>query len=345
MLYSLAEGGYFGTLGRRVAADSWDTWTPDVPVAVGGIGYDATSGEVHLFMDDGAFGMHHAVWDGDLSASDTNPGMYSFRAQGVSDRFDGIFAVAASPAGGTVSLNIYEDGWDSNPLVAGSRPATATAPDGTIHVTFWDAMGAEGWILYWRNPESEEIEVVTPLGSNLLDQFHFMAASDDAIHIAYANEGGTEIRYAEYGGDEWMFELITSNAGAPEVQCLFDPVDEFDTCDYDYTRLRNLGIVASANGDVRMLVQRSRFVGSLVAECFMGGPGGCFWMTGSTADEHAVEIIDPLPEEPVIQALIEGAHLYGVDTSLDAQGNIHIAAYQAQGDGSTVEYWLVGEAE
>ena len=101
------------------------------------------------------------------------------------------------------------------------------------------------------------------------------------------------------------------------------------TCDYDYLRVRPLGIAASQGGDVRVLYAEDHFIGTLAATCMPGPPFPMrFWMPQSDASEFATWIAAPDANGGWdSQVLLNDRRIVGTDTSLDGEGALHVAAY------------------
>ena len=98
----------------------------------------------------------------------------------------------------------------------------------------------------------------------------------------------------------------------------------------------------SQNGDVRVLYAEDHFVGTLQAQCMMGPIPFCEWMTLADNSDYTtwVAAFDGLGFEHTM--LLDDRRIVSLDTSLDATGDIHVAAYVQAAGGTTVDYLRVG---
>ena len=347
VFYSFAEGGFTGTLAIR-DADGWTLNVVPEAAARPGVVFDATTGTTQLVMDDGAFGVHLYTWDGAFGAGDTLAGQHGVRSQGVAGIGDGIVELGLStPTGSAAVHGTYDGGWSTASLEdnATSIGAGVTAT-GDPQVTFWGSGGGT-WEMYWNDPLGGVTEVVTPHGSNVLnDGTNILGIIDDVPRILLAlrqpNGLAAVALTTREGVDDWAVDTIVAEDPTGEETCAVPPAFDGQTCDFDFVRYRPLGLVVSQGGDVRAYYAEDHRIGTLVADCVDAPFPMCFWDPMTDDSVYTVFMAAPTGDGGFeSEAVINDRQVLGMDTSLDAYGVTHIAAYVAGGGGSSVSYFSV----
>lgn len=352
VLYSVAEGGYFGYLAVRTGANAWDTnGTPD-PMATGNVVWDTTTDTTQILVDDGAFGLHLSTFDGAGFAGGANPvGMFNLRGTGVDGLGDGELVVGAVDSDADVRHLSYDGAWGG---WEGQGQSTATAAgvalDGAPHLALWSAFNGT-WQLFWAYPDGPTTEGVLPLGSNVLDistlGLEVVGLGQGTPYIVAARQQPVtflhEVVLAHRTAvPAWQIDVVASEDPLANDTCDLAPAFDGQQCNYDYVRYRPLDVVASQGGDVRVLYAEDHFVGTLQGQCMMGPIPFCEWNT--LADNSIfttwVAAFDGAGFEHTV--LLDDRRIVSLDTSLDATGDVHVAAYVAGAGGTTVDYLRVG---
>ena len=185
------------------------------------------------------------------------------------------------------------------------------------------------WEMYWNDPLGGVTEVVTPHGSNVLnDGTNILGIIDDVPRILLAlrqpNGLAAVALTTREGVDDWAVDTIVAEDPTGEETCAVPPAFDGQTCDFDFVRYRPLGLVVSQGGDVRAYYAEDHRIGTLVADCVDAPFPMCFWdpMTAELfklirrarkAGVGRVMIADPC--RPPFTALVERcqARLTGVD--------------------------------
>jgi len=350
ILYSVAEGGFEGFFARRID-DDWQVDPTPFDYATGGLTYDAVAFRtLAVPYDGGDTGTSIWSWDGDWIEEDDLAGNWLTRAEAVDGCADGTvhFGSVNTDSGELVTWTWPGFGFYSAQDSV-DRGAVAVGSEGVPHTAVWSTFSGN-WGLYWSDG-TEVAAGVAPLGSAVLER--------SEIRIAVTPEGGPDgtgvphilfaqdtpgpqhgLRYATPAdGGGWDVRTVADEdpAGA---YCDALPTLEGETCDYDFTVLRALGVVASEGGDVRLLYTQDHVVGTLVAECMMigGGPPVCNWQTMSDDTTSEVMVAWPDGDAVTSASIVEVPPLSGATVELAPDGVMHVAAYASNTDGTTVRY-------
>jgi hypothetical protein len=343
ILYSRASGGFSGFLAVRQGADDWDTVATPEPVALGGIEFDATELHTQVLMYDGAFGVHYSTWDGAFTDEPDPAGQLLLRASGTASLGDGTLELAMTNSNGDLVWGEFDGAWSLGTGDGGETPAIAVTDTGAPQITTWTASVA-GWALDWVDPVADVSEEIEPLGSaglDLADQR--IAIVGSTPHVAYARQslGLHQIRHAERtGAGTWAIATVAAEDPLVNETCDIPAAIDGQTCDYDYVRLRPLGLVASQSGDVLVLYAEDHFMGTVVTVCMPGPPfPTCMWVPQSDQSEYATWIAAPDGNGGWdAQTLVTDRRIVGIDTSLDGEGAVHVAAYVDASKGFVVDY-------
>lgn len=348
LFYSFAEGGFTGTLAVRDGDGGWSLNVVPEAAARPGVVYDAVAGNTQLVMDDGAFGVHLYTWDGAFGAGDTLAGQHGIRSQGVAGIGDGILELGlTTPTGSAAVHGTYDSGWATASLEdnATSVGAGVTAT-GDPQVTFWGSGGGT-WEMYWTDPLGGVSEVVTPHGSNVLnDGTNILGIIEDVPRIVLSlrqpNGLAAVALTTRQGVDDWTVDTIVAEDPTGEETCTAPPSFDGEICNFDLVRYRPLGLVVSQGGEVRAYYAEDHCMGTLAADCVDMPFPMCFWNPMTDDSVYTVFMAAPTGDGGFeSQAVISDRQILGMDTSLDAYGVTHVAAYVAEGGGSSVAYFSV----
>ena len=350
ILYSVAEGGFTGYFARRAGDDDWDVDETPFAYATGGLTYDAVEFRtLAVPYDGGDTGTSIWSWDGAWVEEDDMAGNWLTRAASVDGYADGSvhFGTVNTGTGEFVTwtwpgFNFYS-AQDSV-----ERGAVAIGANGVPHTAVWSTFSGN-WGLYWSDG-TEVATGVAPLGSGVLERGEIRIAltpepgpdGTGVPHILFAQDTpGPQhgLRYATPADDGWDVRDVVDEDPAG-TYCDGIPTFDGETCDYDYTVVRAIGVVASEGGDVRMLYTEDHHVGTLVAACMMigGGPPMCDWE--SMSDDTTSQLMIAWPDGAGVTstAVVEGQPMTGATVELAPDGAIHVAAYADNTDGTTVRY-------
>ena len=352
VLYSVAEGGYFGYLALRTGPNAWDVANVPDPMATGNVVWDTTTDTTQVLVDDGAFGLHLSTFDGVGFVGGLDPGgMHNLRGAGVAGLGYGHLVVGAVDASGDSTYLAYDGAWAS--VVGQGQSAAAVAGvalDDAPHLAFWSAFNGT-WQLFWSYPDDPSTEGVLPLGSNVLE------VSTLALEVVGLGEGTPYILAARQqpitflheivlahrtAAPSWEVDLVASENPAMNDTCDFSPLFDGEQCNYDYLRYRPLDVVASQGGDVRVLYAEDHWVGTLQGQCMMGPVPFCDWVQVADTSTFSTWVAawDGAGFDHTL--LLDDRRIASLDTSLDANGDIHVAAYVDAAGGTTVQYLRVG---
>lgn len=348
VFYSFAEGGFTGTLAVRDGDGGWTLNVVPEAVARPGVVFNAAEETTQLVMDDGAFGVHHYTWDGAFGAGETLDGQHGIRSQGVAGIGDGVLEIGLStPTGSAAVYGTFDGGWSTSAVQDDATWIGAeVSATGDPQLSFWSSAGGS-WAMFWHDPLADVTEEVVAHGSGVLGEgTNILGIIDDAPQILLAltqPNGLLEVAVASrQAADDWAVDSIVAEDPTGEQTCGLIPNVAGQTCDFDFVRYRPLGLVVSQGGDVRAYYAEDHNIGTLVSECFKAPFPMCFWSPMSDESEYTVFMAAPSGDGAFeSQPLISDRRVLGMDTSLDAFGVTHVAAYVADGDGSSVSYFSV----
>jgi len=352
VLFSVAEGGYHGYFAARDGDASWPTAATPFPIARVGLAYDHDAEQTLALTYNGAFGTSLWSRDQDWEELAPLPGKQIASAHGFARDPAGPLHAAVVTDGNAPRYAMYDGGWMTDDLGDQAPASAALALDGDSnpHMTFWSSTDLT-WKLYYTAPP-EAPEEILALGSNVLNiQRQGVAAipgdgdplATSALSLAAIQQlGGLHelVLSARLGPDKWTTETIIAENDDEAQLCQTEPLEPGQTCDYDYTRYLPLEIVSSAGGDARFFYRYTRYVGTLVAECVQMPFPICNWVPLSDENEAELRIGWPTEEGPAWTTLISDAFFTDMTAVIDAQGRIHIAAYDTENTGETMVRYL-----
>lgn len=353
------DGDVQGYLARRAPDETWDS--EPTPFSVGlQLEYDADSGQTLALG--GAENPGLWTWDGrwiQPAAVAPEQGLL-WRATAAGGHGQMYLATRDSSSGEPL-LQLHT--WDPSAPSAFTTTVIHQGDSGSgfgvgggiaPSVAWWDG-GGDGWQLTLSAGvapteviDSVDLTTSAYAGSQV-------AVARGGAHVLYttnlvtAQQGQqSQIRYArrEESGD-WNVSTVIADDPAGVVCSNQTPGFSGDTCDYDYTQVRVLDIVASDGGDVRLLFAEDHFIGQSVAGDHCPGPAAFpvplnYWWCpqGSVTSRLFVGWPDDAGGV-AYQSVVEDRRIVALDVALDTQGGINIAAAVTQGDeslGSSLHY-------
>jgi hypothetical protein len=353
VLYSIAEGGYHGYFAVREDVDQWAVEETPFPIARVGLDYDHDADETLALSYNGAFGT--SLWSkgaGPWAEIEALAGKQIASAHGFArDPASGAAHAAVVTDGNAARHAIYDGGWMTDDLgtQASASATLALDGDGGAHLSFWSSVDLT-WKLYYANPP-EPAEEILALGSNVLNiQRHGVAAfpgDNDPLAVGAAaiaaiqQPGGLhELVLAQrIAQGKWATEVIVSEDDQNAKLCLQPPAMTGDICEYDYVRYIPLEIVASDSGDVRFFFRQTHYAGSLIGECVMMPFPICSWKANTNDSTAELRIGWPTDQGPEWATVTDEAFITDMSARIDAEGRIHVAAYDTEnGDEMMVRY-------
>ena len=231
---------------------------------------------------------------------------------------------------------------------AGTSLALALSASGLAHVAHWTSAGGSGWQLYWYVPGMKLRQKVHPLGSSGLSNkaigLAVTGAGVGTPHVLFARvhtQNVHNLTHAWRSGTTWKSSVLETDGSHTCGKCTNGA-----TCTYDYSTYRPMAVVASGNGDVRLLYARTRYHGTKVGKQNTYPPFSCTWSGGKTTGY--IHMAWPKSGGGHGKAtLLSDALLSSggnVEAELDAKGNIHTAVYtyNTAQTGTEVRYLKIG---
>ncbi len=344
VLFSVAEGGYFGHVATRTGTDAWDTAGTPAAVALGAIAWDTDLDVLRVLEYDGASAIAHHTYDGASFGIEPalHDGEYLLDGEAAASLGHGHWHIATESWGDGIYLYGEFDGaWTTVPMTTATALATAVSDLDEAHVTYY-ATSAGSWAHYYVPAPDGPPELVFDSGTDSLmaagSGIAMVGSTPHVIAARPTGDGLQEVVYAvRNAADDWTVRTVVADDTTGEQQC-GEPQVDGETCDYDYVRHRPLGIVASHGGDVRLLWAETHAMGTLTASCDFA----CTWTPTADDSEHAMWISAPTDDD-FDDAILVDRDVASIDVEVDGVGNIHLAAYVFTTDGdTTVDYLLLG---
>ncbi len=353
VLYSIAEGGYHGYFSAREGDDQWPVDKTPFPIARVGLAYDHSADTTLALTYDGAFGT--SLWTRVGGAwEETAPlaGKQIASAHGFARDPAGPLHAAVVTDGNAPRHAVYDGDWTTDDLGVQTPASAAIAldGDGAPHLTFWSSK-EQTWKLYYVAPPAAPEEILA-LGSNVLNlQRQGVAAvpgdGDPLETSAYSfaavqQPGGLhELVLSErIEPGKWTHESVIAESDEDATLCQQAPLQMGDTCDYDYIRDTPLGIISSAGGDARFFFRETHYVGTLTAECVQMPFPICSWVPLSDENTSELRIGWPTENGPEWTTVLTDAFITDMSATVDAQGRIHIAAYDSENISETMVRYI-----
>jgi hypothetical protein len=360
-IFSVAQSGYQGFYARREAPNTFLVEQTPFSVARGGIAVDDL-GTVYILADgaDDGVGMFTRS-QGQWSNAQVLEGQLLASASGLAKDEKGHLHVGMS-AGQSIALYSRYDmalqswlGIEQLGSQGEYRVPIAVTPAGDAHMAYWLAQN-ETWVLHWQTSKQPSEPVVSlPSGTGLSgpSEMHRIALTPDDANgcggvphllvvrsIADAPNGNEIVHAVRKSPGGWDIVPIDQEDIAA-VQSCGPPMATGDTCTYEYEEIIPIGIVASQNGQVRVIYNKVHHLGTFVAECQQID---CLWtnQSDSSIGQLIVSGVGPGAVKSVVSNAIA---VEGATVALDTIGRIHIAAYDYEPPasfGTRVRYLLIG---
>lgn len=378
VIFSVAEGGYFGFHASRSAGGKWSTAPmttsadgSPIPLATADlvVGADGTpqalvnSGDLHTRL----WRLAGNTWD----ALEELPGLESGRNHTLArTTADCLLAAATTNGDGVPRLGVARrtTAWDFEP-VAGERdalaPVLALSSEGAPFLAYWTNAGTGGWLLRWAGAEGPQD--VLELGLNSLErsQLAFAVDSTATPHFLLSRPpadgvGGFAVEHVSRGvNTPWVVTEIAREE--PRLECPQANV-EGETCDFEHTSYHPLRVLVDARDRALVLFSRLHSRVRLVARCDGIGPVDppidspqeaaaaapppppplCQW---EGTEERNGDLLAAWIENGRVETtvLAPGVDPFSLDATVDAGGDLHIAMYEWKGaQGFAVRYLRVG---
>ncbi len=353
VLYSIAEGGYHGYFSAREGEDLWPVDKTPFPIARIGLAYDHSADTTLALTYNGAFGT--SLWtriDGAWEETAPLAGKQIASAHGFARDPAGPLHAAVVTDGNAPRHAIYDGDWMTEDL-GNQTPASATVAldgDGQPHMTFWSSKD-QTWKLYYAAPPEAPEEIIA-LGSNVLNLQRQAVAPVPGDGNPLTTSAYTFAAVQQQGGlhelmlskriapGKWEHTSVIAESDENAVLCQQVPMQNGQTCDYDYVRDIPLGILASADGDARFFFRETNYVGTLVAECVQMPFPICSWVPLSNENTSELRIGWPTENGAEWVKVLEDAFITDMSATIDAQGRIHIAAYDTENIQETMVRYL-----
>jgi hypothetical protein len=342
--------GFSGTVVRRSVAGAWTeealpVQAADIQLAVN------PAGQLVAYVDDGA--MHQSLLrrsSGTWSTLATLPGKgWSGTGLGIdSAGCTYVFRTDSTPYEVASYYQLSSTGaWSSYAMGSGSMTAgaLALAPSGAPHIVAPGTSGS-GIALYWAAAPlpREQVDIVHP--QPIFEERHFSVVATGSTtpgqlgtpHVAYRRRNGdgshdVVLATRAEGSGVWTRAVVA--AESPDAKCYAAPTMTGQTCDFDDVDFFPMAMLASATGEVRMLLGKVRLRGSLLAECTSGpgAPSSCVWkgeglrersllLAWLTAAGTAEQVTLSSDAQP---AATTADDRWDVSAAIGADGRIHIA--------------------
>jgi hypothetical protein len=175
---------------------------------------------------------------------------------------------------------------------------------------------------------------VLSLGSNSLEiARHGVAEAAGELAVLAARQlpsGLHELVLARRAEGAWQITPVLAEDDQGASLCAGEPQADGQLCAYDYVRLRPFGALAGAPGEFRLFFRRTRHRGVLIAECTDLPFPVCTWQNQSDQSESELRIAWPTDQGVAWATALTDAFFTDLTATVDADGRIHIAAYDAR---------------
>lgn len=262
----------------------------------------------------------------------------------------GALHVGHVDGGQLAHYEVFDGSWSKAQVLTSAdiHVRLAVTAEAAPRLATWTTLDATWKLQYVAPPAAAE--VVTPLGSNVLERPHSSLAlvgAEATPWVLLARKQADQIHHEvvlahRTGPNTWVSETLAAEDPI-EQTCATPPAQPGEQCDYDYTRVYPLTLLASAT-ELRALYLSVRHQGTRVAECVQVPFPMCWWTPlgdqstselrvawpGSQAGEHAVAALDVFTDRATVR--------------LDTAGNMRLALYDAApGTGDpVVRYLMIG---
>ncbi|MCY0990705.1 hypothetical protein OV203_26410 [Nannocystis sp. ILAH1] len=353
VLYSEAVNGFHGFYGERLGPGMWVATPTPMVVATGSLASDPDDDAVFAMVDDGAFGT--SLWrrfDGQWTQEGALVGMNHVRAHQLARDGVGALHVGHVNSDFAVQHEVFDGAWSKQQVITDAEIHVRLALDAADapRLTSWATVDAT-WKLHYFAPPGVA-EVVTPLGSNVIERQHHdlaLVGAEATPWVLLARKQADQIHHDivlahRTGPATWALETLASENSQVDETCDAPPPQAGVTCDFDYQTYYPLALAAGQD-EVRALYVAIRRQGTMVSQCEQNPLPFCYWNTqvedrsselrvawpGSQQDEHQVAAVDVFTDRAAAR--------------LDTAGQIHLAFYDdpaGVGLDPLVRYVMIG---
>lgn len=352
VLYSVAVGDYFGFYSERTGPDTWTTESTPFKIATGSLESVPATHELLAAVDDGAYGV--TVWrrtDTMWTQESALVGMNHTRAPQLARDQQGNLHLGHINEPGFMRHDVYDGAWTPQMLLPQTEIHVRITLDtkDAAHLIGWSSE-AMTWQLKYLVPPAPA-ELITPLGSNVLDHHHTaiaLAGPDETPWVLLARKQPDQLHHDIYlahrtGPNTWPLELLFAEDPGADDECDAPPNQMGQICNYDYRRAYTTALVASAD-EVRALYMILHYKGTLTAQCQQFPEPFCSWTPGTDESTGELRVAWPGAAPADHQVLLTDIFTDRATARLDTLGRIHLAFYDypPQGGDPTVRYAAVG---
>lgn len=353
VIYSVAVNGYHGFYAERTGPDAWTSEATPMPIATGSLDAVPDQDEMLAAVDDGAYGV--TVWqhaNGQWTQHSALAGMNHSRApQLVRDGQDRLH-LGHIDADNNMRHDIHDGGWSTQNLLTQTEIHVRIAVDSSdaAHLIGWSSEAMTWQLMYLAPPAPPEL--ITPLGSNVLDHHHTaiaLAGADETPWVLLARKQPDQVHHDIHlahrtGPNTWATELLfAENPGADE-ECQLQPFQTGQLCDYDYRRAYTTALFTSAD-EVRAVYAVLHYKGTLIAQCQDFPMPFCFWKPMSDSSQGELRVAWPGAAPADHQVVSTEFFSDRATGRLDTAGAMHLAYYDypPQGGDPRVRYVMIGD--
>lgn len=361
IFFTTSLGNFVGHYATRSAAGTWTSEDVAIGVATAGFVVDP-DGTPYVLATDSAAGS--ALWSRDdrgwrvverVEGAVLVGGEHGFARDDA-----GCFHAGAELLNGAAYARRH-DTWGyalvgTPDATVAEAPVLALAPSGRPHLVFWEATAESGWVIRWAAPPlaAETIPPTGATGQNGLGIALAVTAAPNDVdgfgipHLLFnryftseAGGQGVELAYAVRHADgTWSVRSVAR--GSPDqfafAQACGVASHFGETCSYTYDTYVPVAVVASGNGEVRLLYARQTAQVDATSQCF-----GCVcqwqWQSLRTVG-GSLEVAWPDGEQVGHATLVDGIVTYGGTAVIDDGGRIQLAV----GDNGALRYLMIGNA-
>lgn len=352
VLYSEAVGNYKGFYAERTGQGAWTVEMMPSPVATGSLEIDPATDTASAIVDDGAFGV--TLWTrsgGMWEMTSALAGQNHVRAPQLLRGPDGELHVGHVDADDNVIHDVFDGSWTKDQLDKSGEihVRLALGPAAAPRLTYWSS-GQGTWRYMFVAPPADP-ELVTPLGSNVLELHHSalaLAGADATPWVLLSRKQADQFHHDvvllhRVGAAQWTEQTLVGDQPGADKECTSEPGEPGEQCMYDFRRYHPLALL-SAGDQLRAVYVEINYKGTLVAECMPMPFPICVWVPLS--DESTSELRVAWPESQVDehQVVATGVFSNRATARLDAGGNMHLALYDYPPGGGdpVVRYLAIG---
>lgn len=351
VLYSEAVGFFAGFYAERTGDATWTAETMPSPVATGSLEVDRDTDHAVALVDDGAFGVTLWTRDGAWNKTGSLAGMNHTRAPQLLLAPGGEVHVGHVDADNKIFHDTFKGIWSSDQvdLDGEIHVRLALGPDAAPHLTYW--FTGEGTWQYRYVAPPDGPELVTPLGSNVLDKHHSALAlvgADATPWVLISRKQADQIHHDivllhRLGAKDWAEETLVGDKPGEDKLCNGEPDGPGQQCMYDY-RFHYPLTLHAAGDQLRATYVQIRRKGTSISQCNPNPFPICVWVEQSDESTSELRVAWPGSQLADHQVVATDVFTDRATGRLDAAGNMHLAFYQyppAGGD-PKVRYLAIG---